>query len=80
MGFVESRGLLPNCRAQVSHCSGFSCGGAWGLGHIGSVVVMHGLSCSVACGMFLGQELKGSLQWQSDSQPLDHQEALNFHF
>ena len=35
------------------------CGGAWALGHIGSVVVKHGLSCSVACGMFLGQELKG---------------------
>ena len=40
----------------------------------GSVVVAHGLSCSVACGIFPDQ---GSnlcpLHWQADSQPLRHQ-------
>ena len=28
-------GLLPSCSAQASHCSGFSCCGAWALGHTG---------------------------------------------
>ena len=40
----------------------------------GSVVVAHGPSCSVACGIFPDQ---GSnlcpLHWQADSQPLRHQ-------
>ena len=40
----------------------------------GSVVVAHGPSCSVACGIFPDQ---GSnpypLHWQTDSQPLHHQ-------
>ena len=40
----------------------------------GSVVVAHGPSCSVACGIFPDQ---GSnlcpLHWQADSQPLCHQ-------
>ena len=40
----------------------------------GSVVVTHGLSCSVACGIFPDQ---GSnlcpLPWQADSLPLSHQ-------
>ena len=40
----------------------------------GSVVVAHGLSCSVACGIFPDQ---GSTpcppHWQADSQPLRHQ-------
>ena len=42
--------------------------------HAGSVVVAHGLSCSVACGILPDQ---GSnlcpLHWQADSQPLRHQ-------
>ena len=40
----------------------------------GSVVVVHGLSCSAACGIF---PVQGSnpcpLHWQADSQPLRHQ-------
>ena len=40
----------------------------------GSVIVAHGPSCSVACGIFPDQ---GSnpypLHWQADSQPLRHQ-------
>ena len=33
-----------------------------------SVVVVHGLSCSEACGIFLDQGLnRGPLHWQADS-------------
>ena len=43
-----------------------------------SVVVAHGFSCSVACGIFPDQ---GSnpfpLHWQADSQPLHHQGSPN---
>ena len=45
-----------------------------GSGRAGSVIVAHGPSCSVACGIFPDQ---GSnlcpLHWQADSQPLSHQ-------
>ena len=42
--------------------------------HAGSVVVAHGPSCSVACGIFPDQGLNlCSLHWQADSQPLRHQ-------
>ena len=42
-----------------------------------SVVVAHGLSCSMACGIFLDQGSNPCpLHWQADSQPLRHQEAL----
>ena len=41
---------------------------------MGSVIVVHGLGCSVACGIFLDQ---GSnlcpLHWQVDSYPVYHQ-------
>ena len=40
----------------------------------GSVVVAHGASCSVACGIFPDQGLNPCpLHWQADSQPLHHQ-------
>ena len=41
---------------------------ARGLSGVGSVVVVHGLSCSAACGIFLdqGSNLR-SLHWQEDS-------------
>ena len=40
----------------------------------GSVVVVHGLSCSVACGILLHQDSNPHpLLWQADSQPLHHQ-------
>ena len=45
-------GLLSSCRVWVSYCCGFSCCKAWGLGHTGSTVVAHGLSCSMAYGIF----------------------------
>ena len=40
----------------------------------GSVVVVHGLSCSAACGIFLDQGLNLCLlHWQVDSLPLSQQ-------
>ena len=60
----SERGATLNCGVRVSHCGGFSCSraqalGMWasvvvarGLQSAGSVVVVHGLSCSVACGIF----------------------------
>ena len=60
-----------SCSVLTSHCSGFSCCGAWALGalrlqqlrfpgssscgHHSSVAGAHGLSCSVACGDFPDQ-------------------------
>ena len=37
-------GLLSSCGAPASHCSGFSCCGAWALGVWASIVAAHGLS------------------------------------
>ena len=46
----------------------------------GSVVVVHRLSCSAACGIFPDQESNLSpLHWQADSYPLYHQEVLILH-
>ena len=43
----------------------------------GSVVVSHGPSCSVACGIFPDQGPNPCpLHWQADSQPLRHQGSL----
>jgi len=40
----------------------------------GSVVVVHRLSCSMACGLFLNWGLNPCLlHWQADSLPLSHQ-------
>ena len=53
---LRSTGPRPmgfsSCGATASHCGGLSCCGAWALGTQASVVVVHGLSCSVACGFF----------------------------
>ena len=47
---------------------------AWGLQSAGSAVVAHGLSCSMACGIFPDQGSNPCpLHWQADSQPLYHQ-------
>ena len=41
-----------------------------------SVFVVHGLRCSAACGIFLGQRLSLSLlHWQADSLPLSQQRS-----
>ena len=48
------RGLLSRCGEWASHGSGFFCG-AWALGTRASVLVAHGLHCSMACGIFPDQ-------------------------
>ena len=50
------RGLCSNCSVWASHC-GASLAAEHRLQSMGSVVVAHELSCSVACGIFLDQEL-----------------------
>ena len=51
--------------AQASHCAGFSCWGAQALGAGATVIVVQGLSCSVACGIFPDQGLNlSSPHWQ----------------
>ena len=58
-GLSPSRPLL--LRSTGSRCAG-------------SVVVAHGPSCSVACGIFPDQGSNPCpLHWQADSQPLCHQ-------
>ena len=80
--FVSVRGL---CLVPVSgghsslRCVGLSL--SWplllrstGSRRAGSVVVAHGPSCSMACGIFPDQGSNPCpLHWQADSQPLRHQ-------
>ena len=80
--FIAARGLsLVAARGDYSSlwCAGFSLQWLlllWSAGsrHVGSVVVAHGLSCSVACGIFPDQGSNPCpLHWQVDAQPLCHQ-------
>jgi len=49
-----------------------------GLSSTGLIVVVPGLSCCKACGIFLDQGWNPSLlHWQADSLPLSHQESPN---
>ena len=70
-------------------CTDFSCYGVQALEHVdsgvaapglqstASVVVAHGLSCSVACGIFPDQRLNTChLPWQTDSLPPSHHVCL----
>ena len=71
--------LLSRCSARASHCSGFSRCEAWALGCVGSVVGAHGLSCPVACGIFLEQGSNPCpLHWQAGAQLLGHQGSSLF--
>ena len=62
-----------------SRCAGLSLSWPlwlWGTGSrcTGSVIVAHGPSCSMACGIFPDQGSNPCpLHWQADSQPLRHQ-------
>ena len=83
------------CGVQDSHCGGFSCCGAqtpgaqasvvvaqfpW-LQHAGAVVLVHGLSCSAVCGIFLDQGLNSCpLHWQVNSYPLCPQGSPAYEF
>ena len=65
---LQRAGATLRCGAWASHCGGFSCCGALALGAQASVVVAHGLSCSVACGIFPDQGSNPCpLHWQADS-------------
>ena len=64
---AAAHGLSRVQRAGASHSGGFSL-----LSSTGSVLGVHGLSCSVACGISLDQGLNlCPLHWQLESQPLD---------
>ena len=80
--FVSVRGLsLVSASGDhsSSRCAGLSLSRPlllWSTGsrHSGSVVVAHGPSCSVACGIFPDQGSNPcALHWQADSQPPHHQ-------
>ena len=80
--FVSVRGLsliVASGSHSSSRCAGLSplrplllrSPGSRGAG---SVIVAHGPSCSVACGIFPDQGSNPCpLHWQADSQPLRHQ-------
>ena len=52
-----------------------------GLQSTGSIVVVHGLNCSLACGILLDQGLNpGLLHWQADSLPLSRQRSPQYIF
>ena len=47
----DEQGLLSSCSVHALHCGGFYCS-EHGLLSIGSLLVVHGLSCPTACGVF----------------------------
>ena len=80
--FISVRGLplvVVSGGHSSSRCTGLSL--SWprllrstGSRRAGSVVVVHGPSCSTACGIFPDQGSNPCpLHWQADSQPLHHQ-------
>ena len=80
--FVSVRGLSPVAASgdhSSSRCAGLSLSRplllrSTGSRRAGSVIVAHGPSCSVACGIFPDQGPNPCpLHWQADSQPLRHQ-------
>ena len=80
--FVSVRGLSPVAASgghSSSRCAGLALSRplllrSTGSSRAGSVVVAHGPSCSVACGIFPDQGSNPCpLHWQADSQPVRHQ-------
>ena len=71
---LSCSGFISSCAIKVSHCCGFSCCRAQTLGARASVVVVHRLSCSTACGILTDQESNPCLlRWQVDFLPLSYQ-------
>ena len=80
---------LRFCARALSSCGKWGHSSSWCVGlslsrplllrstgsrRAGSVIVVHGPSCSAACGIFLDQGSNPCpLHWQADSQPLRHQ-------
>ena len=86
--FVSVRGPSPVVASgghSSSLCAGLSVSRPlllWSTGsrRAGSVVVAHGPSRSVACGIFPDQGSNPCpLHWQADSQPLRHQGSPRLH-
>ena len=66
---------------SLFRCMGFSMQWLFLLQHEAFVVVMHRLSCSAACGIFLDQGLNPCLlHFQRDSYPLDQQGSPRYVF
>ena len=87
--FVSVRGLplvVASGGHSSSRCAGLSLPRplllrSTGSRRAGSVIVAHGPSCSVACGIFPDQGSNPCpLHWQADSQPLHHQGSPQFFF
>ena len=80
-GFSNCSSSRRGTRVSVVPTLGLRTCGSWALELTGSVVVVRGLSCSVARGMVLdlGWSL-GPLLWQADLYPLHHQESLILSF
>ena len=87
--FVSVRGLslvVASGGHSSSRCAGPSLARplllpSTGSRRAGSVIVAHGPSCSVACGIFPDQGSNPCLlHWQADSQPLRHQGSPSFFF
>ena len=83
--FVSVRGLSLVAASgghSSSRCAGLSLSRplllrSTGSRRAGSVVVVHGPSCSTACGILPDQGSNPCpLHWQADSQPLRHQGSL----
>ena len=79
--FISLRGLslvVASGDHSSSRCAGLSLSRplllqSTGSRHAGSVIVAHGPSCSMACGIFPDQGSNPCpLHWQADSQPLRH--------
>ena len=67
------------CQARALGCVGFSSCGSWESESTGSTVVVHGLSCSMACRIFPDQGWNLCLlHWQAGSSPLSHQGSLKW--
>ena len=74
----DKQRLLSNCSVGASYYRGFSLQNMGSRAWV-SVAVARRLSCSVTCGIFLGQGLNSCpLHWQADAQPLDHQGSAHF--
>ena len=87
--FVSVRGLslvVASGDHSSSRCAGLSSSRplllrSTGSRRAGSVIVAHGPSCFVACGIFPDQGSNPCpLHWQADSQPLRHQGSPAFLF
>ena len=71
VGLLSGRGVLASHRSGVSSV-------AHGVGRSASVVLVHGLSCAAACGIFPDQGSNPHpLRQQADSSPLSFRAAPN---